>query len=209
MKKLILVFSLLVFLQVAHAQFEGILYYDCTIKNKTLTTVYIAKTKVLLESKIYPMKGGAADISAGKEQDDLIFDFGAGKVYRISSKHKVAATGDMNPVTADKFDKIKAEDISVEDKGEEKIGDYNCHHFVIRIKNKNLELWITKELGSTPLYMVSQFDYYPMGSVLFDKLKTSGADGVVVRSKTDGVVVNLTNVQRKTVPPSYFEIPTP
>jgi hypothetical protein len=207
MKKLTLVFSLLAFLQVAHAQFEGILYYDCTIKNKTLTTVYIAKTKVLLESKIYPMKGGAADISAGKEQDDLIFDFDAGKVYRISSKHKVAATGDMSPVTADKFDKIKAEDIAVEDKGEEKIGDYNCHHFVVKIKNKNLELWITKDLGSTPLYMVTQFDYFPMGSVLFDKLKASGADGVVVRSKADDVIVNLTNVQRKTVPPSYFEVP--
>src|ERR1700759_2202824 len=136
MKKLILVFSLLAFLQVARAQFEGILYYDCTIKNKTLTTIYVAKTKVLLESKIYPMKGGAADISAGKEQDDLIFDFDAKKVYRISTKNKLAATGDMNPVTADRFDKTKAEDISVEDKGEEKIGDYACHHFIVKLKNK-------------------------------------------------------------------------
>ena len=208
MKKLTLIFSLLVLLQVAHAQFEGILYYDCTIKNKTLTTVYVAKTKVLLESKIYPMKGGAADISAGKEQDDLVFDFEAGKVYRLSSKHKVAAVGDMSPVVADRFDKAKSEDITVEDKGEEKIGDYNCHHFVVKIKNKTLELWITKDLGSTSLCMVSQFDYFPSGSVLFDKLKTSGADGIVVRSKADDVVVNLTNVQRKTVPASYFEIPT-
>jgi hypothetical protein len=207
MKKLILVFSLLVFLQAAYAQFEGILMYDCTIRNKTLTTVYVAKTKVLLESKIYPMKGGAADISAGKEQDDLLFDFDAHKVYRISSKHKAAVTGDMGPVTADRFDKVKNDDISVADKGEEKIGDYNCHHYVVKLKNKDVELWITKDLGSTPLYMVSQFDYFPMGSALFNKLKTSGADGIVVRSKVDDVVVNLTSVQRKTVPPSYFEVP--
>jgi hypothetical protein len=208
MKKLTLVFSLLVLLQVAHAQFEGILTYDCTIKNKTLTTVYIAKTKVLLESKIYPMKGGAADISAGKEQDDLVFDFDAKKVYRLSAKHKVSAVGDMNPVTADRFDKIKGEDITIEDKGEEKIGDYNCHHFVVKLKNKSLELWITKDLGSTSLCMVSLFDYFPVGSVLFDKLKASGGEGIVVRSKADDIVVNLTNVQQKTVPPSYFEIPT-
>ena len=208
MKKLILVFSLLVFRQVAHAQFEGILMYDCTVKNKTLTTVYVAKTKVLLESKIYPMKGGAADISAGREQDNLIFDFDAKKVYRISARNKVAATGDMNPVTADRFDKAKSEDISVEDKGVEKIGEYDCHHFIVRIRNKNLELWMTKDLGATQVYMITQFDYFPMGSALFEKLKASGAEGVVVRSKLDDIVVNLTSVQKKTVPPSYFEIPT-
>jgi len=207
MKKLTLVFSLLVLLQAAHAQFEGILMYDCTIRNKTLTTVYCAKTKVLLESKIYPMKGGAADISAGKEQDDLLFDFDARKVYRLSSKHKAAVSGEMGPVTADRLDKFKSDDIAVEDKGEEKTGDYNCHHFVVRMKGKQLDLWITKDLGSVPVCMVSQFDYFPMGSVLFDKLKTAGADGIVVRSNIDDVVVNLTSVQRKTVPPSYFEVP--
>src|ERR1700742_407650 len=196
MKKLTLVVSLLVFLQVAHAQFEGILTYDCTIRNKTLTSVYCAKTKVLLESKIYPMKGGAADISAGKEQDDLLFDFDAHKVYRISSKHKSAVSGDMGPVTADRIDKVKTEDISVEDKGEEKIGDYNCHHFVIKLKSKQLDLWITKDLGSTPLCMVSQFDYFPVGSALYEKLKAAGADGIVVRSNIDDVVVNLTGVPR-------------
>ena len=207
MKKLTLVIFLLVLLQAARAQFEGILMYDCTIKNKTLTSVYCARSKVLLESKIYPMKGGAADISAGKEQDDLLFDFDTHKVYRISAKHKAAVTGDMGPVTADRFDKIKSDDISVEDKGAEKIGDYNCHHFIVKLKNKQLDLWITKDLGTTPLCMVSQFDYFPTGSVLYDKLKAAGADGVVVRSNIDDVVVNLTGVQRKTVPPSYFEIP--
>jgi hypothetical protein len=207
MKKLTLVIFLLVLLQAARAQFEGILMYDCTIKNKTLTSVYCARNKVLLESKIYPMKGGAADISAGKEQDDLLFDFDAHKIYRISSKHKAAISGDMGPVAADRFDKIKSDEISVEDKGAERIGDYNCHHFVVKLKNKQLDLWITKDLGTTPLCMVSQFDYFPAGSVLNDKLKAAGADGIVVRSNIDDVVVNLTGVQRKTVPPSYFEIP--
>jgi len=206
-KKLTLVFSLLALLQVAHAQFEGILYYDCTIRNKTLTTIYAGKTKVLLEAKIYPMKGGAADISAAKEQDDLIFDFDDNKIIRLSSKHKAAATGDMGPVTDERIGKLKDEDVAVEDKGQEKAGDYNCHHYSLKIKNKTIELWITKDLGSTPIYMVSQFDYYPAGSVVFDKLKAAGAEGIVVKSKQDQIEVNLTNVTRKTVPPSYFEIP--
>ncbi len=207
MKKLTLVFFLLVFLQAAQAQFEGVLYYDCTIKNKTLTTIFESKTKVLLESKIFPMKGGVADIGAGKEQDDLLFDFDINKATRISSRHKEAFTSDMVPITADRFSNLKDEDISIEDKGEEKIGDFNCHHFNVKIRNKTYELWITKDLGASSICMISQFDYFPAGSQLFNKLKAAGGDGVVVRSKNGDVVVNLTNVQRKTVPSSYFEIP--
>ena len=199
--------SLLVILQAAYAQFEGVLYYDCTIKNKTLTTIYLSKTKALLESKIYPMKEGAADIRGAREQDDLIFDFEAKKVTKLSSKHKWAATSDMAPVTADKPGKLKDEDITVEDKGEEKLSGYSCHHYDVKIKGKKTELWVTKELGNTSICLVSQFDYYPVGSLLFDKLVAAGADGVVVRSRVDDIEVNLTNVQHKTVPPSYFEIP--
>ncbi len=207
MKRLTLVLLTIGFLQIARAQFEGVLYYDCTIKNKTLTTIYASKTKVLLESKIYPMKEGAAEIDKGKEQDPLLFDFVANKTTRISPRHKEAMTVDMEPVTEDRIGKLKDEDVSVEDLGTEKVGDYNCHHYGIKIKNKKSELWITKDLGTSMLCMVSQFDYYPSGSLLFTKLKAAGADGVVVKSKAGNVIVNLTNVQKKAVSPSYFEIP--
>ncbi len=207
MKKLTMVFSLLAVLQAAQAQFEGVLYYDCTIKNKTLTTLYESKTKVLLESKIFPMKEGAADIGAGKEQDALIFDFEANKATRLSSRHKEAITSEMVPVTADRPGKLKDGDITIEDRGAEKIGDYNCHHYVVKLKNHTSDLWITKDLGVSSVCMISQFDYYPAGSMLFDKLKAAGADGIVVRSKAGDVVVNLTTVQKKIVPPSWFEIP--
>jgi Domain of unknown function (DUF4412) len=207
MKRLTLVLLMIGFLQIARAQFEGVLYYDCTIKNKTLTTIYASKTKILLESKIYPMKEGAADIGSGKEQDPLIFDFAANKATRLSPRHKEALTSDMAPVTEDRIGKLKEEDVTVEDLGAEKIGEYNCHHYSIKIKNKKSELWITKDLGPFLLCMASQFDYYPSGSLLFTKLKAVEADGVVVKSKAGNVVVNLTNVQKKTVPPSYFEIP--
>ena len=207
MQKLTLTLGCLAFFHLAYAQFEGILYYDCTIKNKTLTTIYSSKTKILLEAKIYPMKEGAADISKGKEQDALIFDFAAGKLTRLSSRHKEAVTTAIGPVTADRATNLKEGDITLQDLGTEKIGGYNCHHFAVTIKNKRSDVWITRDLGASSLCMISEFDYYPAGSLLFDKLKEAGADGVVVRCQSGDIVVNLTNVQRKTVPPSFFEIP--
>ncbi len=207
MKRLTLALLTIGWLQIARAQFEGVLYYDCTIKNKTLTTIYASKTKVLLESKIYPMKEGAAEIDKGKEQDPLIFDFVANKTTRMSARHKESITGDLAPVTQDRIGNVKEEDVSVEDLGAEKIGDYNCHHYGIKIKNRKSELWVTKDLGVSLLCMLSQFDYYPSGTLLFTKLKAADADGVVVKSKAGNVVVNLTNVQKKVVPPSVFELP--
>lgn len=206
-KKLTLTAGLLVFLKLAHAQFEGILQYDCTIRNKTLTTLYESRTKILLEAKTYPMKEGAADISKGKEQDDLIFDFSANKMTRLSSRHKEAITTAMGPVTTDRAADPKEGDVTIKEEGAEKINGYDCHHFVVTIKNKKSDLWITKDLGTSSLCMVAQFDYYPAGSLLYDKLKAAGGEGVVVRCQSGGVIVNLTNVQRKTVPPSFFEIP--
>jgi hypothetical protein len=113
----------------------------------------------------------------------------------------------MAPVTADRPADLKDGDVTVREEGTEKINGYDCHHFAVTIKNKKSDLWITKDLGSASLCLVAQFDYYPAGSLVYDKLKEAGGDGVVVRCQSAGVTVNLTNAQRKTVPPSFFEIP--
>ena len=189
------------------AQFEGVLTYDCTIKNKTLTTIYESKTKVLVEAKIYPMKAGIADIKEAKEQDPILFDFESKKATRIGSKHHEIATSTLAPVTNDRNDKAKENDINITLVGEEQVAPYKCQHFTVKIKNTTVDLWITKELGASEVVLLSQFDYYPAGSILCDKLKAAGGEGVVVRSKEGDIVVNLTNAQVKTVPASYFEIP--
>jgi len=191
----------------AFAQFEGVLTYDCTIKNKTLTTIYESKTKVLLEAKIYPMKNGVADIKEAKEQDPILFDFETKKATRIGARHHEIATSGLVPVTNDRNDRAKEEEISVTLVGEESIEPYKCRHFTVKIKSTTIDLWVTRELGISSVCLLSQFDYYPAGSILFEKLKAAGADGVVVRSKEGDVVVNLTNAQVKTVPASYFEVP--
>lgn len=189
------------------AQFEGVLTYDCTIKNKTLTTIYESKTKVLVEAKIYPMKAGIADIKEAKEQDPILFDFETKKATRIGARHHDISTSGLVPVTNDRNDKAKEDEISITLVGEERIDPYKCQHFTIKIKNTTVDLWMTKELGASEVVLLSQFDYYPAGSILCEKLKAAGGEGVVVRSKEGDIVVNLTNAQVKSVPASYFDIP--
>ena len=207
MKKLTAAVVFLSLATSAFAQFEGVLMYDCTIRNKTLTTIYESKTKALMEAKIYPMKGGIADIKEAKEQDPILFDFETKKATRIGQRHHEIATSALAPVTNDRNDKAKEEEITITLVGEEQIDPYKCQHFTVKIKNTTVDLWITKELGASSVVMLSQFDYYPAGSILFEKLKAAGGEGVVVRSREGDVVVNLTNAQVKTVPPSYFDIP--
>jgi hypothetical protein len=207
MKKLNILVVFLALATVGFAQFQGILTYDCTIKNKTLTTLYESGPKVLLEAKIYPMKGGAADIKEAKEQDPLLFDFEKKKVTRVGMKHHEVVTSDLGPVTNDRNDKAREGDINITLVGPEKIDRYDCQHFTVKIRNTTVDLWVTKELGASAVCLLSQFDYYPAGSLLYEKLKAAGGDGVVVRSKEGDVVVNLTNAQLKAVPPSYFELP--
>jgi hypothetical protein len=206
MKKLTILALILSTAFASSAQFEGVLTYDCTIKNKTLTTLYESKTKVLVEAKIYPMKGGVADIKDAKEQDPVLFDFETKKATRVGTRHHEVATSDLGPVTNDKNNKAKDEDITITLVGPEKIDDWSCQHFTVRIRSTTVDLWITKDLGASSVCILSQFDYYPAGSILFDKLKAAGGEGIVVRSKEGDVVVNLTNAQAKTVPPSYFDI---
>lgn len=207
MKQLNILALFLITSTASFAQFEGVLTYDCTLKNKTITTIYESRSKVLLEAKIYPMKAGIADIKEAKVQDPVIFDFDKKKATRIGAKHHEVVTSDLVPVTNDRNDKAKSEDITVTLVGPEKIDAWSCQHFKVKIRNTEVELWVTKDLGASSVIILSQFDYYPAGSFLFDKLKAAGGEGIVVRSRQGDVVVNLTNAQVKTVPPSYFDIP--
>src|SRR5882672_10676703 len=135
MKKLSILALLISTGTAAFAQFEGVLTYDCTIRNKTLTTIYESKSKILLEAKIYPMKAGVADIKEAKEQDAILFDFEAKKATRVGTKHHETVSSSIGPVTNDKNYKAKEEEISVTLIGTEKIDPYSCQHFTVKIKN--------------------------------------------------------------------------
>src|SRR5262249_43074713 len=120
MKKLTVLVVLMTILQVSFAQFEGTLVYDCTMKTKVMMTLYETKSKVKIESKIYPMKEGAADISRGKEQDNTLLDFETNKEMHLLDKHHAYTEGGFSQLSAEKDMKLSDGDITVENVGSEK-----------------------------------------------------------------------------------------
>ncbi|MBS1664112.1 MAG: DUF4412 domain-containing protein [Bacteroidetes bacterium] len=207
MKKLAVLIAVLAFLTDSYAQFEGTLVYDCTLKTKVMMTVYETKGKVRVEAKSYPMKQGAADILKGKEEDPLLFDFQTNKQLRFVDKRRAVVETEFSELEAEKQMKLTDGDISVEKTGEEVIGKLNCQHFVVKIKGDQRDLWITKDLGASNICLAGILLYYPAGSMILNKIKSAGGDGVVVKSQIGDQVVNLTNYQTR-MPPAYnFEIP--
>jgi hypothetical protein len=207
MKKLTVLVVLMAIFQISFAQFEGTLVYDCTLKNKVMMTLYETKAKVKIESKIYPMKEGAADITKGKEQDNMLLDFTTNKEVHFVDKHHVYTEGGFSQLNAEKEMKLSEGDIRVENVGQEKIGKLACQHFVVKVKGDQRDLWITKDLGSSNICLAGIFLYYPLGSMILNKIKGAGGDGVVVKSQAGDQVVMLTNYQTKTPPAYNFEIP--
>jgi hypothetical protein len=207
MKKLTVLVAILAIFQVSYAQFEGTLVYDCTLKTKVLTTVYESKSKVRIEAKIYPMKEGAADIAKGKEQDPLLLDFTTNKEKRLVDKHHVYVETDFSELTAEKAMKLAETDITVENVGAEKIGKLDCQHFVVKVKGEQKDLWITKDLGSSNICLAGILLYYPSGSMILNKIKSAGGDGIVVKAQFGDQITMLTNYQTR-MPAAYnFEIP--
>ena len=207
MKKLTVLVALMAILQISFAQFEGTLVYDCTLKTKVMMTLYETKSKVKIESKIYPMKEGAADITKGKEQENMLLDFETSKEMHFVEKHHVYTEGGFSQLNTEKEMKLSDGDISVQNVGSEKIGKLDCQHFVVKVKGDQRDLWITKELGSSNICLAGIFLYYPSGSMILNKIKSAGGDGVVVKSQTGDQVVMLTNYQTRTPPAYNFEIP--
>ncbi|HEY6899408.1 MAG TPA: DUF4412 domain-containing protein [Puia sp.] len=207
MKKLAILAGIFALMTDAYAQFEGTLVYDCTLKTKVMMTVYETKGKVRVEAKSYPMKQGVADILKGKEEDPLLFDFQTNKQMRLVERRHAVVETEFAELGLEKSMKLTEADISVEKAGEETIGKLSCQHFVVKVKGEQRDLWITKDLGSSNICLAGILLYYPTGSMILNKLKSAGGDGVVVKSQTGDQVVNLTNYQMR-MPPAYnFEIP--
>ena len=170
-------------------------------------TIYESKSKVRIESKIYPMKEGAADIAKGKEQDDLLLDFETNKELRFVPKHHAFVETGFSQLSAEKSMKLTDGDISVETAGTEKIGKLDCQHFVVKVKGEKKDLWITRELGSSNVCLGGILLYYPKGSMILEKIRAAGGDGVVVKVQFGDQITMLTNYQTRPPAAYNFEIP--
>ena len=207
MKKLTILIVVLASWMISYGQFEGTLIYDCTHKQKVMMTVYETKGKARVEAKIYPMKEGAADIAKGKEQDPLLFDFETNKQLRFVDKHHAVVETGFSELSEEKQMKLTDADITVENVGTEAIGKFSCQHFVVKVKGDQKDLWITKDLGTSNICLAGILIYYPAGSMILNKIKSAGGEGIVVKAKVDDQVTNLTNYQTRKPPAYNFEIP--
>lgn len=207
MKKLTFLVVIMAILQVSYAQFEGTLVYDCTLKTKVLMTIYESKSKVRIEAKIYPMKEGAADITKGKEQDVRLFDFETNKEMRFVPRRHAVVETEFSQLSAERGMKLTDADISVENVGAEKVGKFDCQHFVVKVKGEQKDLWITKDLGPSNICLAGILLYYPKGSMILNKIRSAGGDGIVVKSQFGDQVTNLTNYQTRPPAAYNFEIP--
>ncbi|MDP4254746.1 MAG: DUF4412 domain-containing protein [Bacteroidota bacterium] len=209
MKKLTFMVILAASIRPAEAQFTGTLVYQSTTStNFRLTTVHEKGNQARIDCRIYSLKSGVPDSSTGQDQDPLIDDFTANKETKLLYKQQVASIGPFTDVWSQKRLKISPAEISVTLVGTETINGYSCKHFIINWKISKKELWITQDLGTSPVYILPAFLYYHPGSVFLDKLIAAGGAGIVVKGVTGPANIILAHVDKTSPPSSVFAIPS-
>jgi hypothetical protein len=221
MKKVIFFFLLTGFLQNSFAQFTGVLNYEDDYSNdiskgKVVTTIYESKLKARIESRNTPERNGQPDMAAAKDQNIIFYDFDKQTVTRLNAKTNTVSTISLSQadIAGDMIKKMGSE-VSVQNLGPEKIGNYSCIHFIMKITNPKVktpnagekDIWITKDLGISNVYYSGVYLYYPQGSFLAKKLLEAGATGIVVKWKEGSTVGNLISYQTKNLPESTFIAP--
>jgi Domain of unknown function (DUF4412) len=221
MKKILFCTLLGCLLQKSFGQFTGILHYENDYetgpyKGKVLTTIYESKSRARIESTNEQEKNGTTDIPKPKDQDVLLFDFDKQRKITLLSKMNIAVSMPLQPDPVEKMMESMGTTVTIEKLGQEKIGNYNCTHFImstINPKSKTAnsgkkEFWITSDLGVSNILYVGVYLYYPQGSYLQKKLADAGATGVVVKWQSGSATCNLLSYEKKSPAASSFEVPS-
>jgi Domain of unknown function (DUF4412) len=225
-----IIFFLLIgfFFKAPGNQFNGVLRYESDYNmggssGKVLTTIYQADSKGRIESTNVNTKSPLGPPTT-RDQDVLIYDFATQQETHLQAltNRAIVTQYDALLMQQQKMMEQMGTTVSVENAGDEKVGDYNCTHFVMttvnpKIKSTKLnsgrkDIWITGDLGSCHLWYVGPYLYYPKGTFLQKKLADAGADGVVVKwqsgsgaMQTSGILISYEN---KRVPSSTFTPPS-
>jgi hypothetical protein len=224
MKKIILLFLVTCILKISIAQVEGVLVYqndydDKLGTGKVTTTIYESKSLVRLESTNVQTKSAFGPPST-KDQNVIIFDTDKLTETHLNADRKMAITTAFMVTITDERLKAIGTELTIQNLGQEKVGSYNCTHFVLVSSNPKYktppakkDIWVTKDLGSGDIFYVGQYLYYPKGSSAAKKLMEAGADGVIVKwqimdpvSKQPNICT-LVSYQKKSLPASTFQSP--
>ncbi len=205
------------------AQFGGVLHYENDYvdawfgtKGKVLTDIYESGYLIRIEAMdtnftkkdVTKQNTLLIDINKGTETH-LQESYRNGTVFFISDKEKQAQMMNDQAHTVFNF----------KDLGPEKIGNYNCTHFVMTKSYANLktlkparyDIWITKDLGSGNIWYVGRYLYFFAGMDLFKKLAGAGADGVVVKwqeTESTSTTCVLTGYQKEDLGSTIFTTPS-
>ncbi len=237
MKNILIITFFSLFFKSPSAEFNGVLKYESDYDlggsvGKVLTTIYVTDAKGRVESKNIQTKSPIGN-PVTEDQDVLLFDFSKQQETRLQ---KLTGRAIVSPYLETFYHQTKAGDdflnavkVEVQNLGNEKIGEYNCTHFVVTKLNTKMktsainpsknDLWVTKELGSCHLWYVGSYLYYPEGSETQKKLADAGVDGIIVKWHTgSGNLQNsgtLMSYEKKNLsstvftPPSNFTIVQP
>lgn len=130
--------------------------------------------------------------------------------YLINAKQKSYAEIDLveaRKMAADQDTKWTAKKI-----GKEKLLGYSTVHAeVSNDKGLSMEVWTTKDLNIDPSVLEAMGGNSPSDSTMMKALKSAGADGFMVKmvstGKGGGTTLQVTKVEKKSVPAATFEIP--
>ncbi len=227
--KSILFFLLIgLFFKAPTSEFTGILHYESDYDmggsaGKVLTTIYESGSKVRVESTNIGTKSpfGAP---ATKDQDVTLYDFDNQQETTLHADSKMAV---ITPYAAAMVQQQKILEqmgttVTVQNDGDEKVGNYNCTHFIMTTVNSKVksskyntstkEIWVSKDLGSCHLWYVGDYLYYPEGTFFWKKFADAGAEGVVVKWKTGSGRLSsscvLNSYESKSLPSATFAPPS-
>ena len=210
MKKLSLLGFLTTFFLQAFSQFQGSLTYEQVATNKVVTTYYQNGNMSRIDAKIYPIINKVPDTANAKAQFPLIYDFTANREITLHTDAKVAITTLPNTQRTEKLMNTTSNDISVKLVGAEKVGNYSCQHFHVVVKKsmRDMNIWITQDLGNANMIILPMFLYYGPGCVATQMIQQAGGNGVVVKATSGPLTINLVGVTKRTPPNNLFQTPS-
>ena len=220
MKKIITLLLVATSIQSAIAQINGILTYEDVYKEGKLqgtvvTTIYQSGQKNRIESINTADVGGVPDTANAKRQFPLLFDFVQGQKTTLHTDQNIAIVQPIDTLATLKMMQAMGASATIDTIGVEKVGSYNCTHFVLYIKNpqwKNpnsgrKDIWVSNDLGNCNILYTGPYLYYPLGDYIRKKLADAGATGVVVKWQVGPAVCILTNYQAMRLSSSLFSPP--
>jgi uncharacterized protein DUF4412 len=205
MKKITTFFCLCFIVKFAFPQAQGTFIYESDYSSeiatgKVITKIYESKSMARIESNNTSTKSSLGPPKSA-DQNVILMNFDNSTETHLNVERKTAIITKFTVVMQEESLKKIGTEYSVQNLGQEKVGNYSCTHFVIvstnpknKAFNAKKDIWVTKDIGIGNVYFVGSYLYYPKGSIVAQKLSDAGADGIVVKWQISDPLMKETHV---------------